>query len=110
MTSAAGIAAIAENEYYMDNARKIISTREYTVSELKKRGFTVLDSSANFIFAKSDRIGGDELYLKLKENGVLIRHFTNPLIADYNRITIGTKEQMDVFLEQTDRILKQVIK
>ena len=110
MTSAAGIAAIAENEYYMDNARKIISTREYTVSELKKRGFTVLDSSANFIFAKSDRIGGEELYLKLKENGVLIRHFTNPLIADYNRITIGTKEQMDVFLEQTDRILKQVIK
>ena len=110
MTSAAGIAAIAENGYYMDNAGKIISTREYTVSQLEKRGFTVLPSSANFIFARSDKISGEDLYLKLKENGVLIRHFTNPLIADYNRITIGTKEQMDILLEKTDIILKQVIK
>ena len=102
----AGACAIDSDNYYMDNCKKIIENREYTKCELEKMGFFVLDSRANFLFAKSDKISGEELYLKLKENGVLVRHFKTEKIKDFNRITIGTKEQMDIFLEKTRKILE----
>lgn len=106
ISQVAGACAIDDDNYYMDNCKKIIEAREYTKSELEKIGFFVLDSRANFLFAKSDKISGEELYLKLKENGVLVRHFTSEKIKDFNRITIGTKEQMDIFLEKTKEILE----
>ena len=94
LTQKAGIAALLENNYYIDNCKKIIKNREYTCLELKKLGFEILPSKANFIFAKSDKISGLDLYLKLKERGILIRHFEKPIIKDYNRITIGDKTEM----------------
>lgn len=106
MTSAAGIAAIEENDYYMNNCRTIAENREYTKAELTKLGFETLDSKSNFIFTRSDRIGGEELYLTLKKMGILVRHFTKPIISDYVRITIGTKEQMDALLSATKEILE----
>lgn len=106
ISQVAGACAIDDDNYYMDNCKKIIEAREYTKSELEKLGFFVLDSRANFLFAKSDKISGEELYLKLKENGVLVRHFTSEKIKDFNRITIGTKEQMDIFLGKTKEILE----
>ena len=65
------------------------------------------DSKANFIFAKSDKIGGKDLYLSLKEKGVLIRHFETPLLKDYNRITVGSKEQMEEFIKTVKGILEE---
>ena len=106
ISQVAGACAIDSDKYYMDNCKKIIENREYTKSELEKMGFFVLDSRTNFLFAKSDKISGEELYLKLKENGVLVRHFKTEKIKDFNRITIGTKEQMDILLEKTRKILE----
>jgi histidinol-phosphate aminotransferase len=108
MTAAAGAAALRENGYYMENCKRIEQTREYTKKALEDLGFFVTDSKANFLFAKSDRIDGELLYKELKKRGVLVRHFTAERIAQYNRITIGTKEQMDVFLEKTKEILMEV--
>lgn len=105
LTQLAGLAAVKENDYYMSNCKEIIKNREWTVIELRKLGFSVLDSKANFIFAKSDKIGGEELYLKLKEKGVLIRHFKNDRIKEYNRITIGSIEEMQVFISSVAQIL-----
>ena len=85
----------------------IAENREQTVRELQKLGFWVTDSKANFIFAKSDKIGGKELYLSLKEKGVLIRHFETPLLKDYNRITVGSKEQMEGFIKTVREILEE---
>ena len=106
ISQVAGACAIDSDSYYMDNCKKIIENREYTKKELEKMGFFVLDSRANFLFAKSDKISGEELYLKLKENGVLVRHFKAEKIKDFNRITIGTKAQMDIFLGKTKEILE----
>ena len=105
LTQIAGTKAIEENEYYMQNCKRIIATRDYTVSELEKLGFAVLPSKANFIFAKSDKVSGLELYEKLKEKGVLIRHFEKPRIKDYNRITIGSDEEMKAFISVVKEIL-----
>lgn len=105
LTQIAGENAIYHNDYYMDNCKRIIENRDFTKKELQKLGFTVLDSKANFLFAKSDKISGAELYEKLKEKGVLIRHFTSERIKDFNRITIGSREEMEIFILKVKEII-----
>lgn len=107
LTQIAGTACIREDEYYMNACKEIEKVREYTRAELLKLGFEVLQSKANFLFAKHNEIDGNELYLKLKGRGVLVRHFTSERICQFNRITIGTKEQMDIFLETVKSIMEE---
>ena len=107
MTSAAGIAAIEAQAYYDDCCAKIRQNRAWTKDRLEELGFAVLPSSTNFLFARSDRIGGEELYLAMKEKGILIRHFTADRIKDYNRITIGTAEQMETFIAGVRECLEE---
>ena len=105
LTQAAGVAALQENNYYMRNCRRIIKSRAYTKKELEKLGFEVLPSKTNFLFAKSDKIGGRELYLLLKEKGILVRHFHKERTKDYNRITIGSQKEMEAFIATVAEIL-----
>ena len=105
VTLAAGRAALLEQNYYKDNARTIMRNRAWTTEQLQKLGFEVLPSVANFIFARSNRIGGEELYLTLKEKGILVRHFTKASIADFVRITIGTMQQMQALIQAVNDIL-----
>ena len=107
MTAAVGCAVLDENDYYMQNCREIMETRAYTTDALRDLGFEVLDSKTNFVFAKSDRIGGGELYRALKERGILVRHFDKDIITDYNRITIGTRAQMDALITAIREILNE---
>ena len=108
MTAAAGHAALCDNDYYMDNCRTIMENRDYTTKALRELGFVVLDSLTNFVFAKSDKIGGEALYLELKRRGILVRHFSKPSITDYNRITIGTRAQMEAFISTVKTILEEL--
>ena len=104
---AMGIGSLADNEYTVKNLEKIVKAREYTVESLNSLGFTVLPSKANFVFAKSDKIGGEELYKTLKEKGVLVRHFNKDRIKNYVRVTIGTQKQMEIFIKKIKEILEQ---
>lgn len=108
LTQVAGLATLLDNSYYLDNCKKIIDTREYVSRELKGLGFSILPSDANFIFAKSDKISGKDLYEKLKDKGVLIRHFGKERIKEFNRITIGSREEMEVFLNKVKEILGEI--
>lgn len=105
ITQIAGAAALNNQAYFDRNSKIIAETREYVKKELINLGFTVTDSKANFLFAKSDKIGGKELYLALKERGVLIRHFESERIKDFNRITIGSREEMEIFLKNLREII-----
>ncbi len=105
LTQAAGVAALSENGYYTANSQKIIRAREYTEKALSELGFTVLPSAANFVFAKHETVSGEEIYQRLKHNGVLVRHFTGERIKDYNRITIGTMMDMQKMIY----ILKSIV-
>ena len=107
LTLACGEAALKEEEYYRANCDEIMRTRASTAEALRQLGFTVLDSDANFLFAKSDAVDGETLYLQLKARGVLVRHFTLPRIAQYNRITIGTPAQMEILLAAVRDILSE---
>ncbi len=106
LTLVAGEKTIDSQSYYDDNCKKIIDARNYTKTELENLGFSVLDSKANFLFAQSDKIDGGELYLKLKDRGILVRHFTSERIKNFNRITIGTKEQMEILINTIKNILE----
>lgn len=107
ITSRAGVAALSEDDYYRGNAGKIMEERRRTTEELTALGFQVIPSLANFIFVTSPDIDGGELYQKLKECRILIRHFSDPAIAQYNRITIGTPEEMDILLEAIRAIIAE---
>ncbi len=105
LTLRAGVQAIAEQDYYTENCKKIMATRAYTKEKLEALGFTVLDSRSNFLFAMKPGTDGGAIYRGLKERGVLVRHFDKDPIRDYNRITIGTPEQMDIFLKKLEELL-----
>ena len=91
--------------YFKENCEKIKTTREFTRNEFIKLGFEVLLSKANFLFVKSDKISGLGLYKELKENGILVRHFNEERIKNYNRITIGSMLDMKKLLETIEKIL-----
>ena len=108
LTMAAGIAAIKSGEYFMDNCAEIQKTRSMCVSALESMGFEVVPSKANFIFVCSKLIDGEFLYNELKRRGILIRHFNKERIRNYNRITIGTPEEMDILLNEIRKISEEV--
>ena len=109
MTAAAGLAAMEENEYYLQNARTIIATRDRTADALRQLGFAVTDSRTNFLFVSADWISGGDLYRELKARDILIRHWDKPRIANWCRVTVGTDEEMDAFLAQVTQLRKEVL-
>ncbi len=106
LTMAAGVAALEAEEYYAENCKKIMETREFTADALQKLGFTVIPSQTNFIFAAHPQLDGEMLYLDLKRRGILVRHFGAPRMRQYNRITIGTQEQMQLLVDTIKEILE----
>lgn len=111
VTLAMGAAALRDEEYTRANCLVIGKNRERTGEFLRSRGFVVTDSKANFVFASHPEIGGAEFNMKLREKGILVRHFGRPeRIADYNRITVGSAEQMDFFEKAVDAILLETLK
>lgn len=98
-------AAIGDGAYYAEKTALVVSERERLSAELAARGFSVLPSSANFVFAKHGAVGGREVYEQLRARGVLVRHFAKPRIAEYCRITVGSREQNDALLAALDAFL-----
>ena len=98
LTCLAGIAAMEDEEYFRTCTRTVAETREYTAAELKKLGFALTDSKANFLFAQSSRLSGGALYRGLREKGILVRHFDKPRLSDRLRITVGSRQQMEALL------------
>ena len=106
MTQAAGTASLKHDEYNTENCRKIMETREKYGRKLRQLGFEMTESQTNFFFARHPAIPGKDLYLELKKQGILIRHFDEERITDYNRISVGTPEQMDRLIEAIKTILE----
>ena len=109
LTLLLGEATVEAESYYQEKCGEIMATREWTARQLKDLGFEVLPSKTNFLFAKTDKMDGGKLYEALKTRGILVRHFSNPKICQYNRITIGTKEQMETFLNTVKEVLYENI-
>lgn len=107
LSASLAAAAIADGEYFDFTVGKIVAERERLSDELKKKSFEVLPSSANFVLCRRKGIGGEELYLKLKEKGVLVRHFSDERICDFVRITVGNRGENDKLLSAIGQIITE---
>ena len=108
MTMAAGVGTLLDEAYVRENCKKVMQVRRWTVEQLQALGFELTDSKANFLFARHPQADGKQIYLRLKQKGVLIRHFDSPRLCQYNRITVGSQEQMEIFLEKLKEVLEEL--
>lgn len=99
-------ASIEDKEYFTETVNKVKDTRNRTTKELRKLGFDVLDSQTNFIFATMKGKSMKDLFEYLKSKNIFIRYFNLPRIDNYVRITIGTDEEMEILLNETEKYLK----
>ena len=107
MTAAAGIGAFADVRYFETCREAIMETRAFAKAEFEKLGFESTDSKANYLLVRSPEIGGGELYRALKEKGILIRHFETERLRDWNRVTIGSREEMEALFGAIREILEK---
>ena len=107
MTMAAGIGALEDEEVFRQNCAAIVRGRETLTAGLEALGFTVCPSSANFVFARHPAVPGKTVYEKLREKGVLVRHFNAPRLTEYNRITVGDETQVQAVLAAMKQITEE---
>ena len=103
---AAGVAAVKDQEYFEETCNKIIETREWTKKELKALGFSFQDSKSNFIFASHETCPAAELFAALREKHIYVRYFPKGRTENFLRITIGTREEMQKFIDFLKDYLK----
>ncbi len=107
ITLAMGIATLENDSYSKKNCLEIEQNREWTKKELSRLGFEFTPSMANFIFARHAKISGESIYSSLREKGILVRHFSTERIKDYNRITVGSKKEMQALVLSLEQILEE---
>lgn len=105
IAQAGAAAAIDDREWFDETRGKVIETRERVTGALRQRGFEVLPSQANFVFARHPAHSGEALAKGLRERAVLVRHFAKPRISDFLRITIGTPEECDRLIAAVEEIV-----
>ncbi|WP_346796372.1 histidinol-phosphate transaminase [Halomonas sp. Bachu 37] len=99
LASAAGIAALEDPQHFQACCDRVITTRERTRQRLEALGFEVLPSKANFLLARHPRHEGAQLFIGLRERGILVRHFNTAELNEFLRISIGTDDEMDSLME-----------
>jgi len=100
-----GVEAVKDRAYFDKTRNAIMETRADVAKKLEALGFIVLPSSANFLFAAHESVPAEELFMMLREKHIYVRYFKQPRIQNYLRITIGTREQMEVFLKEIESYL-----
>ncbi len=108
MTMAAGLGVLSDEAYTRKNCETVIENRAYLTQALTELGFSLTPSMTNFVFAAHPAISGETLYRRLRERGILVRHFQNGRISNYNRITIGTLPDMQTLVCAIKKILEEV--
>lgn len=94
-----GVCAVKDKQYFEKCVNEIIKTRQYSAQKLTELGFTFPESKANFIFVTHKSVPAAKIFEELKKRNIYVRYFNKPVIDNYLRITIGTKEQMDKLFE-----------
>lgn len=95
---ACGVESVKDDAYFKESVEKIIETREWAKKELKEIGFDFPDSRANFIFVTHPKKDAKQLFEELKQKQIYVRYWGSSRIEQYLRITIGTRQEMEILL------------
>ena len=109
LTQLAGIEAIRDDDYFKFCTNYIKDVREYTVNKLSELGCEIVPSKANFILVKLNGTDGENLYKKLKNEGILVRFLSDAQLKDYVRITIGKREMTDILVAKIKEIKRGLL-
>lgn len=102
-----GAQAVRDKDYFYETLDKVIATREHVKRELRGLGFQMPDSKTNFLFITHEKVNAKELFEALREEHIYVRHFNKPRISDYLRVSIGTDEEMNIFLRAVMEYMKE---
>jgi histidinol-phosphate aminotransferase len=105
LAMAGAIAALEDREYFDRTRHAVMASREALVAGLADLGFEILPSAANFIFVRHPRLGGADLAARLRQRSIIVRHFSQPRIESFLRITIGTEAQCQILAQALGEIL-----
>lgn len=105
LAEAGAAAAVEDTEWFDTTRQRVMASRERVSGGLRQRGFEVLPSQSNFVFARHPGLGGADFAKALRDRAILVRHFAKPRIADFLRISIGTEEECDRLIEAIDEII-----
>lgn len=94
-----GAESLGDDAYFKDTIAKVVRTRDWFKKEIEKLGFISLPSAANFLFITHKDLNAKFIFEEAKKAGIYVRYFDKPRIDNYLRVTIGTDEQMETFLE-----------
>ena len=106
LSVALGVAAMEDEAYFQETVAKVVSVREWTKEQLRGLGFSFPDSQTNFIFATHERVPAQEIFDRLREKHIFVRHFHGARVENYLRISIGTKEEMEALIRELKEIVK----
>ena len=107
LTQAAGLACLAEDAYFTEACAAMAALRDQTADTLRAMGCAVTESKANFLFVEAPGVPGETLFRRLREQNILTRYFNQPRTKDRIRVTVGTPEQMDLFIKEVGRIMEE---
>jgi len=102
---AGAVATFEDRAYFEQTCQAVIATREKLIGDLKALGFEVLPSAANFIFARHPQHDAEQSALALRQRSIIVRHFKQPRIEQFLRITVGTDEQSAALIAALKEIL-----
>ncbi|MBY6756685.1 histidinol-phosphate transaminase [Clostridium botulinum] len=108
ISSLAAIEAIKDEEYFKECTSKVIKIRNWTINELREIGFKIIPSKSNFIFITHDTYQAEDIFIKLKDENVLVRYFNKDRISNYLRVSIGSKEEMEIFIDKIKKIINKL--
>jgi len=103
---AAAIAAFDDKGHFENSRQKVITERQRVTSQLEALNFEVLPSTANFVLARHNQKSAEDLAELLRDQGIIVRHFSKPRIDQYLRVTIGTEDQNNLLIENLQKILQ----
>jgi len=103
---AAAIAAFDDKAHFESSRQKVITERERVTSQLEAMNFEVLPSTANFVLARHNQKSAEDLAVMLRDQGIIVRHFSKPRIDQYLRVTIGAEDQNNLLIDNLQKILQ----
>ncbi len=104
LAQVAGIASFEDETYFQKRRQQVMQSRARLAEELELLGFHIVPSMANFIFARPPK-AAESVAEGLRERGVIVRHFKQPRIQDYLRITVGTEQENQALLKALQEVL-----